>query len=187
MNQSTFITPTPTPSALFGTPGNDLSLAAIGGMVSSLLVLLYDIAPLPPFLFLVLVPAGQGLLYWGFHQVGRFYHLKWVLRGARLMLLGLLMSWVSSLTGWSLANWVFKFAFWVSPFLVFVDLWPMRQLTNRPLATALVISQIAFNAGNHLKFVSPDWTGFWEACTTALTAWFLYDVAERFSRTHPAN
>lgn len=165
---------------------DDLKRASVGGMVASLTVLLNDFIPLPSYLFVALFTIGLSLLFRGFLLTGRLYSLKWVILGSRLAFAGLFFVWIAELTSWPFMKWLSDTAIWLSPFLIFVDLWPVRHQANSRLVTILIGCQLTYNVLLHLDIITAAKAPYYEAFIMALTTWFLYDVAWRLTPSQPA-
>ncbi len=120
-------------------------MAALGAMAGSVVSYLFLIVTLglPGAIFVFVSKVAS---YWGLLQVGRFYHLSWVRRGAGLLILTkllILLPFLIPVFTASFANWLEGILEAAGIMVVFVDLWGLRHNLDKSLVTAVVVGFVA--------------------------------------------
>lgn len=175
---------------LTGTFPNDLTLAALGGMAGAIVsysFLLVDLGVVGA----SFVYVGKMLLYWGLLQVGWFYRLRWVRRGATLLLLTKLIELLPLVTGAfssAFVAWLTGILGAIGIVLTFVDLWAMRYVINPVLVMAVVTGFVAEKFITAMEILTYPQLQLVRAINVGLLAWFFYELlASRRTVTNSTN
>ena len=166
---------------LFGGLANDLNAAAIGGMGGTVAYFIDQLIDLgfPGF---VLFSIGELIFYWGLLQIGRFYQLQWVRRGALYLMLASLIGWLPLFSSGfiaSAADWLTTFLSAIGTVVAFVDLWALRNELDRRLVMVVVVGQIIEVFIFTLLLTSQPVFQLLEAANVGLLAWLFYTVIHR--------